>query len=1445
MFLIDLVGYVSCEHKRINVYRMKYLIYLLIFFFLYLLTMNARGRPRRQGVVHRNETARRRIAREDNVQHNEDRLLPPFRRPITVEINAHHAGLMDKECLHCHALHFREETVNNHFMSCCHNGLINLPQPRTNQGLKQIFVEDPQLFKNIRQYNSAMAFASLSANKKDVPGNGPYCFKIQGQIYRFISDLLPQNNEDPSYGQLYIIDTSKATDIRQRRIENSELKREVLLRLAEILSENPYAQIYKKASEEMIVHNNGDHELELRFVDNIHMDLRRYNKPTADEIAGVFNSTEGEPPTHRHVVVYHKQSGPKLLSVMSPHCDPMLYPLLFPYGEPGWDHQMTHNGPRRQRVREHLTMLQYACYRLAVRIGFSHLHSSKKLFQQYIVDMYTRVEAHRLMFIRSNQSQLRSEHYRGLQDFVLNRAQLDSATAGRIVVLPSSFEGSPRNMAQRYQDAMAIVQKYGKPDIFLTMTCNPQWPEILSALNETETPADRPDIVSRVFRVKLNELKKDLFKNNVFGVVIAHVYVIEFQKRGLPHCHMLLILENDSKFRDPIDIDRCVCAELPSAAEFPRLHEIVVRNMIHGPCGTTNPNSPCMREGKCTKKYPKEFLNETIENQNGYPNYRRRNDGNFARKGVYSVDNRDVVPYNPYLLLKYNAHINVEICSSVRSVKYLFKYVYKGYDSACMEFVQSVSEENPTIVYDETVRFTNMRYVSSHESIWRLHSNEMHEQSHTIIRLAVHEEGQHNVYFHEGNEEEALQAAEMKQTTLTAWFDLNNRVDHARQFLYTEIPQHYRFTSNTWIPRQRGGSKVIGRMYNVAPNDQVRFYLRMLLLHVRGATSFVDLRSYNNVVYDTYKEAAIARGLLHDDGEWQRCLEEQQNTNMPKQLRELFAYICCFCEPISPMTLWMNFKDKMIEDMYEIEVNAAENTALQHIDKILRENGLNCRNIGLPIPTDENVEINNPVYDINEQATIGEEMYNILNDEQKFVVDKILSAISGNSVEKLFFLEAPGGYGKTFIYSCLLHIIRGRGHSALASAWTGIAALLLEGGTTLHRLFGLPVPVQPESVSSIKINTEKAKLLRNCKIIIIDEASMVPAAAVDCIDRLLKDIMKCENPFNGHRPMGGKIILFGGDFRQVLPVVPMQGKVQILEACIQKSKTWKYLTFLKLRNNMRVNAGEKEFCNWLLQLGNGSLHSNRGVDIVDIPEKFMLRNQSMISFVFDTNINIDNVKTFSNNVIMCPLNEQCLAINNEILKIVEGEAKDYFSVDEIITDEPAERLNIPIEYLNSITPSGMPPHKLTIKVGAIVMLIRNMNLGSGLVNGVRLIVLALFEKCIKLEIITGSGKGNVIVLPRIKLISTDPNMPFNMTRKQFPIRLAFAITINKSQGQTFQKAGIHLTKPVFTHGQLYVAFSRAKSPDGVKLFIEKSTDQDNGTNSSYTKNIVYKEVLIH
>nr|XP_033793546.1 uncharacterized protein LOC117357286 [Geotrypetes seraphini] len=229
-------------------------------------------------------------------------------------------------------------------------------------------------------------------------------------------------------------------------------------------------------------------------------------------------------------------------------------------------------------------------------------------------------------------------------DHLINEANDAGLIPGKTYILSSSLAGSPRNMIQNYQDAMAIVRKYGKPDLFITMTCNPKWEEIVHNLQQGQTADARPDLVARVFYLKLK----------------ASVYVIEFQKRCLPHAHILLILKDDSKPKTEV-IDKIVSAEIPNINITPRLYAIVTKHMIHGPCGAHDLNSPCMTNGKCTKDYPKQFQQQTIANINGYPKYRRRNTGQISNVNGKTIDNTWVVPYNANLALKYNCYIKDEV----------------------------------------------------------------------------------------------------------------------------------------------------------------------------------------------------------------------------------------------------------------------------------------------------------------------------------------------------------------------------------------------------------------------------------------------------------------------------------------------------------------------------------------------------------------------------------------------------------------------------------------------------------------------------------------------------------------------------------------------------------------------------------------------------------------
>ncbi len=160
----------------------------------------------------------------------------------------------------------------------------------------------------------------------------------------------------------------------------------------------------------------------------------------------------------------------------------------------------------------------------------------------------------------------------------------------------------------------------------------------------------------------------------------------EYQKRGLPHIHLLLIFPRAQKVTNVDDIDRLVSAELPTI-ENAELYETVTKCLLHGPCGPGYPNARCMVDGMCKKRYLHEYSEATTQGEDGYAIYRRRNDGRTFHKnpGGFVFDNQWVVPHNPYLTRKFNAHINVEVSAGIKSVKYLFKYVYKGQDCAAVQ----------------------------------------------------------------------------------------------------------------------------------------------------------------------------------------------------------------------------------------------------------------------------------------------------------------------------------------------------------------------------------------------------------------------------------------------------------------------------------------------------------------------------------------------------------------------------------------------------------------------------------------------------------------------------------------------------------------------------------------------------------------------------------------
>lgn len=308
-----------------------------------------------------------------------------------------------------------------------------------------------------------------------------------------------------------------------------------------------------------------------------------------------------------------------------------------------------------------------------------------------------------------------------------------------------------------------------------------------------------------------------------------------------------------------------------------------------------------------------------------------------------------------------------------------------------------------------------------------------------------------------------------------------------------------------------------------------------------------------------------------------------------------------------------------------------------------------------------------------------------------------------------------------------------------------------------------------------------------------------------------------------------------GDFRQILPVVMRCTRADEINASLKRSYLWPYVNKLKLKTNMKVSLSTHEnrlFAELLLKIGNGQLPQVNGRISLDNENLCVLVNnlQELVDNVYPqvNNIGCKTTPWFKERAILSPTNEQVGKVNNLILAKIDAPTQVYYSVDTVL--DLKEAVHFPTEFLNSLQPSGLPPHKLVLKVGCPIILLRNLN-PPKLCNGTRLQVKSLKTFLIECTILTGCGTGEVVLIPRIPLMPTE--LPFQFKRLQFPVKLSFAMTINKSQGQTFNVAGLDLSVECFSHGQLYVALSRATSNQNLFVFSNEKT----------ALTIVYKDIL--
>nr|GEX68627.1 uncharacterized protein [Tanacetum cinerariifolium] len=467
-----------------------------------------------------------------------------------------------------------------------------------------------------------------------------------------------------------------------------------------------------------------------------------------------------------------------------------------------------------------------------------------------------------------------------------------------------------------------------------------------------------------------------------------------------------------------------------------------------------DPSQACMVDKKCSKHFPKKFMQHSSVDLKGYPVYRRRDDSKYVEKSGHHLHNTFVIPYNATLLKRYQCHINVEWCNQTRSIKYLFKYINEGPNRVSAEL-----------------------YEPDTTAACRLFGFEVQYRTPSVERLSFHLLGEQQVLYVENPDlETVLHKPSIGHSIFEGWMKINELYSAARELTYVEFPTKYVWNApkRIWTLRKQG--KSIGRIHNVSISTGDAFYCRMLLNSAKGCRTHDEIKKVNGVVYPTYKEACYATSLSEDDKEYIACIKDATHWETAEHLRELFVTLLSQKELTMPLSVWL-------------------------------------------------------------------QTWHLLAKDVQFKRRQIL--------------KRPGT-GKTFLWKTLAAGIRRKGDIVLNVASSDIASLLMSGGRTANSRFHIPINIDETSTCSICSQSDLGALLKKCKLIIWDEAPMTNKLCFEALDRTLD--VRCRTRYDTcEMPFGNMTMVFGGDFRQVLSVIPKGSRHDIsnVDAASLKLKLFK------------------------------------------------------------------------------------------------------------------------------------------------------------------------------------------------------------------------------------------------------------------------------------------------
>ena len=657
-----------------------------------------------------------------------------------------------------------------------------------------------------------------------------------------------------------------------------------------------------------------------------------------------------------------------------------------------------------------------------------------------------------------------------------------------------------------------------------------------------------------------------------------------------------------------------------------------------------------------------------------------------------------------------------------------------------------------------------------------------------------------------------------------------------------------------YVTRRKRG-KAVCRYHVLLPSAGELYYFQMIVKHMPLRCAEAGLTDMTGEKHPTYQAAALAMGLYQKETEYEMAFAAIVNNFSTPILRSFLVQISI--EGAQGHAIMETHYRQLADDINDDDHDLRTAKLLRKLHEEFTYQGKHACDYGFP----EAPVIDDPLNDIfntTTQLRIWNEMKIGLSAEQLEIVQFCLNAMESKAGEtKFVFINAPAGYGKTHLARAIAACLRGHGHSICCTATTALAAVLHEGGRTAHSAYGIPV----DDSNHVECDERAQKSWKNRYDTghLWDEAPSCDKKNIEAVEEMFRGLFDSTTRFGGI-----PLFLLMGDFRQTAPIVPDTFEDRSIYASIKMSHLWSEVIEFTLTRNFRQT--DERYMQQLTYIGNGTcmqdpsttqdeyLVERPGYSYITLPCAVTYQLRDAIEHAYPDFYDTGALSEFDqqHSAILCARNRHVDEINNAMQSII-SKCQDTPILTLYSRDTKYEALETETQshfshkFLDTINDPGVPPHTLTLQEGDICFLTRNIGFKDGNTNNTKVQITSINMKA-RVVTIRNLRTGKLHPISRISFILCVKSrkrkaINFQIHRRQFPLRLAYAMTINKSQGQTLQRVALDLREPCFAHGQLYVALGRV--PDPSRILVLTTSHYQNTTNPTkhHTINIVHKRLL--